>query len=117
MIGLKRFNCPHCGYRFSWRERSRFSDVLGLKRRAAACPGCGTELTWDKWPWRLLYLGTFGLMLAVILIRFLLPETELSDILLLILELPLITVMLVSAYRLKLIPATLDSHPGSDSTA
>lgn len=56
-------------------------------------------------------------MLAIIVIRLVLPDTELTGIAWLIVELPLIGLILVSVYRLRLIRATQDSRPESDSTA
>jgi hypothetical protein len=53
----------------------------------------------------LLYLGVLGLTLAIITLRFALPATEYTDAIVLAVELPLIAMILGSAYRLRLVPA------------
>lgn len=55
-------NCPECKKKISWPQIWRFTNVIEA-RKIAPCPICKVNLTWAKWPYRLVSIG--GLLNAV----------------------------------------------------
>jgi len=63
--------CPSCNKTIGWLQQGRFAEWK-CSRKTAECPHCSVELTWAKWPHRLIQLGT-SLMLFGFWSKFLFP--------------------------------------------
>jgi hypothetical protein len=59
-------HCPNCKKWITWLQKWRFSTVLGIVRKVSPCPNCGTNLIWEKWPYRIMWIGIGFLYLAAL---------------------------------------------------